>query len=49
VRAPASGPVRALCSEIFGEYRHACSDSTFRGWLAEGAPSADALPEERAS
>ena len=49
VRAPASGPVRALCSEIFAEYRQACSDPTFRNWLAEGAPSADALPEERAS
>ena len=48
-RAPASGPVRALCSEILAEYRHACADPNFRGWLAQGAPSADIIVEERAT
>jgi hypothetical protein len=48
-RAPASGPVRALCAEILSEYRYACVDPTFRGWLADGAPSADTIPQERAS
>jgi hypothetical protein len=48
-RAPASGPVRALSSEILTEYRFACADPTFRGWLADGAPSADTLSQERAS
>ena len=40
--APASGPVRALCGEIFDEYRFAAADPGFKRWLAEGAPSADA-------
>ena len=40
--APASGPVRALCGEIFDEYRFAAADPGFGRWLAEGAPSADA-------
>ena len=40
--APASGPVRALCGEIFDEYRFAAADPSFGRWLAEGAPSADA-------
>ena len=40
--APASGPVRALCGEIFDEYRFAAADTGFGHWLAEGAPSADA-------
>ena len=40
--APASRPVRALCSEIFGEYCFAAADPGFERWLAEGAPSADA-------
>ena len=40
--APASGPVRALCSEIFDEYRFAAADPDFGRWLADGAPSADA-------
>ncbi len=39
---PASGPVRALCGEIFDEYRFAAADPGFERWLAEGAPSADA-------
>ncbi len=48
VGAPASGPVRALCTEILAEYRYAWADPIFRGWLAEGAPSADAdlAPDE---
>ncbi len=40
--APASGPVRGLCVEIFDEYRFAAADPAFERWLAEGAPSADA-------
>ena len=39
--APASGPVMALCGEILDEYRLACADPRFAGWLAEGAPSED--------
>jgi hypothetical protein len=46
VAAPASGPVRALCAEILTEYRYASVDPRFRGWLAEGAPSADADPSD---
>ncbi|MCZ7570559.1 MAG: hypothetical protein M5U01_18490 [Ardenticatenaceae bacterium] len=42
LRSPASGPVRALCSEILAEYQAARWDSNFSRWLAEGAPSADA-------
>ena len=44
--AEASGPVRALCAEILDEYRLARDDATFATWLAAGAPSADAFPEE---
>jgi hypothetical protein len=40
--APASGPLRAVAAEILAEYRVACLDPGFAGWLAEGAPSADA-------
>ena len=40
--APASGPVRAMCAEIFDEYRVAALDPSFGRWLQEGAPSADA-------
>ncbi len=40
--APASGPVRALCSEILAEYEMARYDPDFGRWLAQGAPSADA-------
>jgi hypothetical protein len=43
--APASGPVRALCVEIFAEYRFAAADPGFGDWLAQGAPSADAESE----
>ena len=41
--APASGPVRAMCADILNEYRLSCFDPSFEAWLAEGAPSADAL------
>jgi hypothetical protein len=44
--AAASGPVRALCAEILDEYRLARADATFAAWLAAGAPSEDAFPEE---
>jgi len=40
-----SGPVRALCRQILDEYELASYDPTFRHWLAEGAPSADAEGE----
>lgn len=40
--APASGPVRAMCAEIFDEYRVAALDPSFGRWLQQGAPSADA-------
>ena len=40
--APASGPVRAMCVEIFQEYRVAALDASFSRWLQQGAPSADA-------
>lgn len=40
--APASGPVRALASEIHAEFRLAAIDPDFDAWLASGAPSADA-------
>ena len=40
--APASGGIRAMCGEILDEYRLAAADPAFYGWLAAGAPSADA-------
>jgi hypothetical protein len=42
--APASGPVRALASEILEEYQLAQVDPEFGGWIAAGAPSEDAFP-----
>ena len=45
--ASASGGILAMCGEIFDEYRLAALDPTFAGWLAEGAPSADAEEEAR--
>lgn len=42
IQAPASGPVRALCSEILMEYQVARHDPDFGRWLAQGAFSADA-------
>ena len=46
--APASGGVLAMCTEILDEYRLAAMDARFKGWLASGAPSADAEEEARA-
>jgi hypothetical protein len=40
--ASASGGILAMCAEILDEYRLAALDATFFGWLAAGAPSADA-------
>ena len=45
--APASGPVRAICTMILDEYRLAMVDPDFGRWLAEGAPSADAEGEDQ--
>ncbi|MDQ4077598.1 MAG: type III secretion fhipep protein [Chloroflexota bacterium] len=47
LRMPAgSGPVRALAIQILDEYHVACQDPHFRSWLAEGAPSADAVNKQ---
>ncbi|HZR99312.1 MAG TPA: type III secretion fhipep protein [Chloroflexota bacterium] len=43
--APAGGPVRAMCAEIWDEYAVARQDPEFSAWLAEGAPSEDAEPD----
>jgi hypothetical protein len=40
--APAAGPVRAMCEQIFLEYRMARSQPELADWLARGAPSDDA-------
>ena len=40
--APAPGPVRAMCVQIWDEYRLAMHDPDFGRWLLAGAPSADA-------
>lgn len=45
VRAPEAGPVRAMCEQIFLEYRMAALQPDFAAWLAAGAPSDDAAPE----
>ncbi len=34
--APAGGPVRAVCREIFDEYRLASFDPDFGAWIAAG-------------
>ena len=44
VAAPAAGPVRAMCEQIFLEYRMARFRPEFAEWLAAGAPSDDAEP-----
>jgi hypothetical protein len=44
-RAPDAGPVRAMCEEIFLEYRLAALQPDFAEWLAAGAPSDDADPD----
>lgn len=41
ISAPASGPIRAICTEIFAEYQIASYDSAFVTWLAGGAASED--------
>ena len=46
--SPAGGPVRAMCAQILDEYRLARSRPEFGGWLAAGAPSADADRDGRA-
>lgn len=43
--APAGGPVRAMCAEIWDEYAVARLDPDFGRWIAEGAPSEDAEPD----
>jgi hypothetical protein len=43
--APAGGPVRAICAEIWDEYAVARLDPDFSRWLAHGAPSEDAEPD----
>lgn len=48
VRAPGAGPVRAMCEQIFLEYRMASLRPEFAAWLAAGAPSDDAEPERPA-
>ncbi len=45
VRASGAGPVRAMCEQIFLEYRMAALQPDFAEWLAAGAPSDDADPE----
>jgi hypothetical protein len=38
-----SGPLRATALRLFDEWRLACADPSFLGWLARGAPSDDVL------
>ncbi|MBX6755035.1 MAG: type III secretion fhipep protein [Thermorudis peleae] len=45
LHTPGSGGLRAMCQDILQEYRLAQQDPRFSEWLAEGAPSDDALPE----
>jgi hypothetical protein len=45
--APAGGPVRAMCSEIFDNYRFARADPAYMRWLSDGAHSADAVPDDQ--
>jgi hypothetical protein len=42
--APAAGAVRAMCEQIFLEYRMARLRPELADWLAQGAPSDDAEP-----
>jgi hypothetical protein len=48
---PGSGAIRAMALQVFEEWRLARHAAPFRGWLADGAPSADrdppAAPEPR--
>jgi hypothetical protein len=41
---PAAGPVRAMCEQIFLEYRMARFQPELVDWLARGAPSDDTEP-----
>jgi hypothetical protein len=43
--APSPGPVRAMCEQIFLEYRMVGQQPEFAAWLAAGAPSDDAEPD----
>lgn len=42
VEAPAAGAVRAMCEQVFVEYRMARFQPEMAAWLAQGAPSDDA-------
>jgi hypothetical protein len=44
VRSPHAGSVRAMCEQIFLEYRMAGRQQELAAWLAAGAPSDDAEP-----
>jgi hypothetical protein len=46
VRAPHAGSVRAMSEQIYLEYQMAASQSELAAWLAAGAPSDDAGPED---
>lgn len=43
----ASGPVRAMATELLGEWRLAQASGAFRSWLELGAPSDDATAPPR--
>ena len=45
VRAAHAGSVRAMCEQIYLEYRMAGLQPDLAAWLAAGAPSDDAEPE----
>jgi hypothetical protein len=47
VAVPAAGSVRAMCEQIFLEYRMAELQPEFAAWLSAGAPSDDAEPDGR--
>ncbi len=47
VQASAAGPVRAMCEQIFLEFRMASLQPEFAEWLVAGAPSDDAEPDGR--
>lgn len=41
VGSPDPGATRAMCLDVFDEYRAATLSPSFREWLARGAPSDD--------
>ena len=41
----AQGPARAIAGEVLEEWRLAGASPSFRQWLAQGAPSDDAVPD----